>query len=121
MRLKCKFKEGLELLTKDHGVRAIFMGTRRADPDGKYIDKLTTSTPGWPAFLRVNPCLDWEYNDVWVFLRAFSFSYCSLYDKGYTSIGSKSKTKPNEALKRADGTYMPAYMLKDAAKERSER
>ena len=121
MKLKCTFKEGLESLTKEHGVKAIFMGTRRADPDGKDIDKLSTSSPGWPAFLRVNPCLDWKYNDVWMFLRIFSFPYCSLYDRGYTSIGSKSKTKPNEALKREDGTYMPAYMLEDEAKERSER
>jgi len=53
------------------------------------------SSAGWPAFMRVNPVLDWGYSDVWALLRAAAVPYCALYDRGFTSIGSTADTRPN--------------------------
>ena len=54
------------------------------------------SSPGWPAFLRVNPMLHWSYYDVWGLLAAGGgLPYCELYDRGFTSIGSVANTEPN--------------------------
>ena len=53
------------------------------------------SSPGWPAFMRVNPILEWSYSDVWNFLRVTQVEYCLLYDKGYTSIGNTADTSAN--------------------------
>ena len=71
--------------------------------------------------MRVNPVLRWEYNDVWALLRAAALPYCSLYDRGYTSVGSVANTRPNEALLREDGTFAPAHALPDARLERAGR
>jgi FAD synthetase len=76
-----------------------------------------------PPFMRVNPILDWHYGHIWHFLRRYELPYCSLYDKGYTSLGKVDDTLPNPALARPDGSgeYYPAYMLQDWTQERAGR
>ncbi|KIO30626.1 hypothetical protein M407DRAFT_242138 [Tulasnella calospora MUT 4182] len=81
-------------------IAAIFVGTRRGDPHGGKLDYATPTDPGWPQFMRVHPIINWSYADVWAFLRKFQVPYCSLYDEGYTSLGSTFNTFRNPALRR---------------------
>lgn len=78
--------------------------------------------PGWGDLMRVNPLLEFSYEDVWGCILALEIPYCCLYDKGYTSIGLASNTFPNPAL-RIDGTdtYAPAHSLRDGSGERHGR
>lgn len=59
---------------------------------------------------------------MWHFLRTFNLPYCSLYEQGYTSLGKRSLTQPNPALRRkqlqlpgdspaGEAVYWPAYMV----------
>lgn len=80
----------------------------------------------WPQVMRVSPILDWKYVHVWDFLLTTKASYCELYDKGYTSLGSQTNTKPNPALRYFDEhtgeeKYLPAWHLKDDEQERCGR
>ena len=64
-----------------------------------------------PPFLRCNPIIDWDYGDVWEFLRQPDLRgevpYCSLYDRGYTSLGTVGDTLPCPALlKEREGKEM---------------
>ncbi|KAJ8299630.1 hypothetical protein KUTeg_023690 [Tegillarca granosa] len=112
-----KIKDMLHQLEINHPeIKAVLMGTRHTDP---YAD------PGWPQFMRVNPILEWHYADVWKFLRSLCVPYCSLYDRGYTSLGSMNNTHPNPVLQYTDERgvlrYKPAYELMDETKERDGR
>ncbi|XP_042054273.1 FAD synthase-like isoform X1 [Salvia splendens] len=124
--VRSDFKSGLEALLKAKPIRAFFLGVRIGDPTAVGQEQFSPSSPGWPPFMRVNPILDWSYRDVWEFLLTCKVSYCSLYDQGYTSIGSIHNTVPNALLSLSKSTssedkFKPAYMLSDGRLERAGR
>ncbi|KAL5546109.1 hypothetical protein UlMin_005796 [Ulmus minor] len=120
------FKSGLEALLKAKPIRAIFLGVRIGDPTAVGQEQFSPSSIGWPPFMRVNPILDWSYRDVWAFLLTCKVKYCSLYDQGYTSIGSIHDTVPNALLSISntpcsEEKFRPAYLLSDGRLERAGR
>ena len=101
------------------------MGNRRSDPWSRDLEPICPSSPGWPVFDRIFPLLDWNYYQVWQFLRALKLPYCSLYDQGYTSLGEVDNTIKNPHLQDVDENgniiYYPAYELVDEDYERESR
>eukprot|EP00826_Nyctotherus_ovalis_P031459 TRINITY_DN2514_c0_g1_i16.p1 TRINITY_DN2514_c0_g1~~TRINITY_DN2514_c0_g1_i16.p1 ORF type:complete len:136 (-),score=23.12 TRINITY_DN2514_c0_g1_i16:61-468(-) len=96
------------------------MGETSNDKSEKKVYAMTTGK--YPTMLRINPILNWKFGEVWNFFKSYKCQYCSLYDKGYTSIGTKDNTLPNPVLLvEATGEYLPAYMLMDESKERAGR
>ncbi|KER21272.1 hypothetical protein T265_15126, partial [Opisthorchis viverrini] len=119
-------KSSLERLLRDFpNVRGVFMGTRLSDPRSAHLRPMVMTDPGWPQLMRINPILDWTYEEVWRFIRRLSLPYCSLYDVGYTSLGSMEDTHPNPRLRYVSESgrsgYHPAYTLSDPESERSGR
>ncbi|KAF7232299.1 hypothetical protein EG68_11790, partial [Paragonimus skrjabini miyazakii] len=119
-------KSSIERLLQDFpDLRGVFMGTRLSDPKAADLTPMVMTDPGWPQILRINPLLDWTYADVWTFIRKLSLPYCSLYDVGYTSIGSMEDTHPNPKLRHITESgrieYHPAYTLTDLNSERFGR
>jgi len=100
------------------------MGTRIRDPDCARREnfaplKMSSKWTSIP-FLRIQPIIYWSYHDTWRFVQEFNLPYCSLYDLGYTSIGSSTNSRPNPELK-SDGGYRSAYELSDPSMERAGR
>ena len=112
---------------------AFVLGTRSTDPNAEGQDHFTPSSHWMPPFMRVNPVLHWNYGTIWHFLRLFQLPYCSLYDQGYTSLGTTKNTLPCPALRVLAGEpeaddkqasfpkFWPAYMLRDWDQERAGR
>jgi FAD synthetase len=114
-------KDALDVFIKSNPTtKAILIGTREGDPYSHTMKDFQMTDSSWPQIMRIHPILDWNYHDVWEYLRGLSIPYCSLYDQGYTSLGSTSNTQPNPELFK-DGRYLPAYMLQDASLERHGR
>ncbi|CAO3589814.1 unnamed protein product [Absidia cylindrospora] len=101
--------------------KAIFVGIRRNDPFAENLTHFDMTDDGWPEFMRVHPIIDWSYKDIWDFLIRLRIPYCSLYDEGYTSLGSMENTHPNPDLEEQEGQYRPAFMLKNELHERCGR
>jgi FAD synthetase len=115
-------KEGLKNLLFDYpDIDCVIQGVRRTDPHGEKLDYFTETDKSWPKLMRVSPILDWSYRDVWTFLKNLGIPYCSLYDQGYTSLGTRVDTFPNDALKIAPNEFLPAWQLQDGKLERAGR
>jgi len=135
-----KFQKGLGVLVENNDVGggaasasypyplAFVLGTRQGDPNAGNQAHFAPSSHYMPPFMRVNPVLEWTYGHVWHFLRLFQLPYCSLYDRGYTSLGTTKNTLPCPALAVAGMSskdnlpkFWPAYMLRDWDQERAGR
>ncbi|KAI0267281.1 hypothetical protein BC834DRAFT_968807 [Gloeopeniophorella convolvens] len=101
-------------------VEAILIGTRRTDPHGATLKFRTKTDPDWPPFVRVHPIINWGYAEIWTFLRRLRVPYCSLYDEGYTSLGSTYNTFRNPALLVRDNSSTSNGVKPSASKHNSE-
>lgn len=102
-------------------IKAVFVGVRRSDPKCQTLSSMQITDNGWPVFYRIHPLLNWTYMDIWSYLINKKVTYCSLYDKGYTSIGDMKSTMPNPMLKTTDGKFEPAFKLENQQYERLGR
>lgn len=85
----------LENFAKANELKGVILGTRRGDPNSPGQGLFCPTTENWPPLMRINPIIDWSFQNVWTFLRRIRVPYCSLYDCGYTSIGGTRNTRPN--------------------------
>lgn len=120
-------KESLSQFKSDYPfLEGIFIGTRYDDlKEGQKLAHFAPTDPTWPRFVRINPILEWSYQQVWEFIRQLEIPYCDLYNKGYSSFGAKSESQKNLSLLKHDSDgnsyYMPAWCLADHQDERHSR
>lgn len=129
-RIQCDLRGGFErFLAGNPEIQLIFVGVRRTDPHCASLQPFDPTDNGWPSFTRCHPILEWSYVDIWSYLRCRNIPFCRLYERGYTSLGARSKTRQNPHLlvftnnndAEIHDDYRPAYELKDEQFERSGR
>ncbi|KAK4119682.1 adenine nucleotide alpha hydrolases-like protein [Parathielavia appendiculata] len=123
-RYALPMRPALEAYLNDRpAVRAVFLGTRRTDPHGEFLTHFDPTDEGWPQFMRVHPVIDWHYVEIWAFIRHLHIPFCELYNRGFTSLGGVTDTRPNPALAVSGDAskYRPAYELRDDGEERLGR
>ncbi|KAK5799803.1 hypothetical protein VI817_002015 [Penicillium citrinum] len=54
-----------DYLAQKSDIRAILVGTRRADPNAKSLSHFNKTDKGWPDFVRIHPVIDWSYTEIW--------------------------------------------------------
>jgi FAD synthetase len=63
--------------------------------------------------------LEWSNRDIWDYILENKINYCSLYNEGFSSIGTKKNTVPNPYLIEKDKILHPSAL--DDQQERSGR
>lgn len=66
------FKVEVQKFIDQNSVKAIIMGNRRTDPYSQNLTEICPSSEGWPVFTRIFPILDWNYLNVWQFLKTYN-------------------------------------------------
>ena len=111
------YKQSIDMLKKHYHVEGIILGNRKTDPNCHHLEEISETDPGWPAILRINPLINWSYKKVWEYIDENKIPVCSLYEKGYTSIGNKTNTFPNYTLFN-NKQYQHAKCLQNGDDER---
>ncbi len=92
--------EPLKTAIKTLGLEALITGVRW-DENPVRVAETYFSERTEPDHIRVHPILHFREKDVWGYIEDFHVPHCSLYQKGYRSLGCMPCTKPSE---NSDGT-----------------
>lgn len=118
--------KGLEyFLLQNPNLTLMIIGVRGTDVprDSKPYSSIMESECPWPpGIIRCHPILHFSYQSIWSYIDRHNLEYISLYDKGYTSIGTRSNTFPNPSLKNiSNNTFAEARTLLRGEDERLGR
>jgi phosphoadenosine phosphosulfate reductase len=78
---------------EDGGIKAVVQGLRWDEQAARARDEYFEEVEGQdfvPAHTRVRPILHFSERDIWDTTLQFRIPYCSLYEKGYRSLGAKT-------------------------------
>lgn len=78
---------------EQNGIKAIFQGLRRDEQDARSEDEyfeVKEAAHLIPAHTRIKPILHFTERDLWNTYQTVKIPYCSLYEKGYRSLGAKT-------------------------------
>lgn len=85
--------EALNQAIQKYRWRALITGVRWDEHQARSQEAYFSPRTG---HMRVHPILHFRERDVWEYIEKHHLPYCSLYDKGYRSLGCVPCTKPHD-------------------------
>lgn len=76
------------------GREAWMTGLRREQSPTREDVRVVEPDEDHGSIAKVNPLVDWSWDDVWDYIREHDVPYNALYDRGYKSIGCAPCTRP---------------------------
>lgn len=76
---------------KGYGADLVMAGVRK---DESKVRENAEEFEKRDGYDHAHPILHWTEEDIWTYIKYEKIPYCSLYDKGYRSLGSEPFTKP---------------------------
>ena len=95
----CNIRKVMPLKQSLQRYQAWISGIRSDQTQNRTMSKEIEDDPLNPGKTKINPLLDWSYDDVWDYILEFNVPYNVLHDRGYKSIGCIPCTRavgPNE-------------------------
>jgi phosphoadenosine phosphosulfate reductase len=77
-------------------IKAVFQGLRWDEHQARFNDEYFEHKGGGylaPEHTRIRPILHFTEKDLWDTYAAFKIPYCSLYERGYRSLGAKTTSQ----------------------------
>jgi len=90
---------GMNLFYDSPGNRKLCCGIRKVHPLNKMLSTLDEQHGN---MIKLNPIIDWTWDQTWDYIKANNIPYNKLHDKGFPSIGCEPCTravKPGEDLR----------------------
>lgn len=87
----------MNVFIENKGVQALATAIRWDEQETRSNEKFF-SPRKVPEHTRVHPMLHWKERDVWDFINMKNIPFCSLYAKGYRSLGAKCSTRKTSEL-----------------------
>ncbi|MEX0804591.1 MAG: phosphoadenylyl-sulfate reductase [Candidatus Binatia bacterium] len=101
-KLCCAIRKVEPLNRALQGLKAWMTGLRREQAVTRSDARKVELDKDHGNILKINPLVDWTYEQVWSYIRANKLPYNRLHDQGYPSIGCAPCTravKPGEDLR----------------------
>jgi len=76
-----------------YGIKALMTAIRWDEQEERKEEGYFSQKEG---HVRVHPILHFTEKDIWDYIKKYDLPYCSLYEKGYRSLGCEPCTKPSE-------------------------
>jgi phosphoadenosine phosphosulfate reductase len=77
---------------EDNRIQALTTAIRWDEQETRSNEKFFSPRSA-PEHVRVHPMLHWKERDIWDFINMENVPFCSLYAKGYRSLGAKCSTR----------------------------
>jgi phosphoadenosine phosphosulfate reductase len=87
----------MQVFMQENNIKALNTAIRWDEQEARKEEEYFSARTD-PDHTRVQPMLHFSERDIWNTIRKYDIPYCSLYERGYRSLGTKSATVRNSDI-----------------------